>query len=51
MNLLFFSNVYKDERKICYIYQKKKQILSKIIGGGMGVGDFSVENLGLFFQS
>ena len=48
---------YRDERKICFIYQKKKHISQKSSGGGGGwgrevrKGDFSVENLGLFFQT
>ena len=37
----------RDERKICYIYERKKQIPVKLTGGGLA----SVENLGLFFQS
>ena len=37
----------RDETKICYIYQSKKQISSFKIREG----DFSVENLGLLFQS
>ena len=37
----------KDERKICYTHQKKKQTSRT----QTGEGDFSVENLGLLFQS
>ena len=38
---------WKDEGKICYIYLRKNQISPKSTGKGV----FSVENLGLFFQS
>ena len=42
----------RDERKICYIYKRKKQISPKSLEGveWSGEDDFSVENLTVFFQ-
>ena len=40
----------RDETKICHINQRKKQISPKSSLRGEE-GDFSVEYLGLFFQS